>query len=629
MHESDLQHGFEEEDSTDLRQFRGRSFKDVIEFFEDDELQEELCEQESELKEPERTSVFDGFLALLREKGVRVSTPEWLQFLKVIQAKSTPDELKKLVNTNELLARTRLFAQTTLVKDKADEAAFHEAFDEYFLLAAKIYHAELEKSKVTEEKGGGLPNNETEQSNELVAEEKDEVQSLGLDKISSEPVIEAIPEEEKEQREGEEPEIKEKLGIDEVEKNDKDSKEDHSDDEEQHGGKKDQHNDILKKEDIKKEGGGNKKDKPGGQGDKGDDGGGKGDKDKKAGEGKGDIGEKGEGKGDQGDAGAGKGDKGEESNLGGDGVRKPMKKIEDKKTPTHLAHFKQDEFDEEGFLIGGGEGSSLFASRVILDGEQSGIGDGVSAGLSSHELRQEHVQQFDRRQRYEIRPEKAHIKEIVRKLRRIILDTSETKSRSVDIKSTVNKFARREYRFNYEREVEKQQETVLFIDVGGPIDTWQSIIKDVSQEMTKGLSKLEVYFFHNNLYGYAWKADLKNPKSSGYAPQDSLIDIKQIVKKRKKVIIYGDANMSSDEFDSDLWPPKRNEKRIEKFKMKGPECLSYIKRHSEKAVWINPIFRKEWKDDNSHSIENAGKIIPMYDLTVGGVEDAVKELIKK
>jgi len=157
-----------------------------------------------------------------------------------------------------------------------------------------------------------------------------------------------------------------------------------------------------------------------------------------------------------------------------------------------------------------------------------------------------------------------------------------------------------------------------------------SLMKEVVEEMAKGLTKLEVFLFHNNLYGYVWKPDTKDLLASSYANPNSLIDIKRIIRKRKKVIIYGDAEMSYSEFESDYWPPSGNYERTEKFGMSGEECLRFVKKKAKSAVWINPIFAKEWEDrDDSGTIEAIRNIIPMYDLTVGGVEDAIKDLMKK
>ena len=240
------------------------------------------------------------------------------------------------------------------------------------------------------------------------------------------------------------------------------------------------------------------------------------------------------------------------------------------------------------------------------------------------------LEKVDKRLKYERRPDKTSMRQVIRNIRRIILDVSEVKSANLDIERTVKSFAKRDFKFDYEREREKQAEIVLFIDVGGPVDEWSPLLKELAEAMTEGLTKLEIYLFHNNLYGYVWKPDKKNLLASSYAKPNSLIDLKSIVKKRKKVIIYGDAEMSYSELRGDGWPPSGNNERVKKFGMGGEECLRFIKKKSNSVVWINPILKKEWKNrDDSGTIKTIGQTIPMHDLTVGGVEDAIKDLMKK
>lgn len=537
MREKFFNHEFIPPEDINLHQLKGMNLKEVIEYLEGQEAEEYHSETGKkdlgECLNREGQSIFDGFLDLLREKGVRVSTPEWLQFLQVIGKKTSAEDLKGIVGTEQLLNKIRLFAQTTLVKDKGYESAFHEAFDEYFELAAKVYSYELQDEEEKE-----YDNQDSRDS-------------------------------------GIEPDIKEQLGIDEVDENlDLPEGKEHDDDEHKHGGKKDQHNDILKKEDLAKKGGGDKKDGETGEGDK----------------------------------------------EGSDNKDKTG-------PPTKTAEAEQKEVSQEGFLVGGGKGKSIYAERVQIP-PITNVGESLTK--KDIEEREKKVGKVDRRQRYESRPDKASMREVIRNLRRIITDVSEVKSSDVDLKRTVNNFARRDFRFDYGREREKQPEVVLLIDVGGPVDEWSPLMKEVAEEMAKGLTKLEVYLFHNNLYGYVWKPDPKDLLASSYAKPNSLIDVKKIIKKRKKVIIYGDAEMSYSEFEGDGWPPRGNDERVEKFCMGGEECLNFIKKKADSVVWINPVFAKEWEErDDSGTIEAISDIVPMHDLTVGGVEDAVKELMKK
>ena len=302
-------------------------------------------------------------------------------------------------------------------------------------------------------------------------------------------------------------------------------------------------------------------------------------------------------------------------------------KSENQSEPPESPESEQEQLTREGFLVGGGKGKSIFAERV----NQSHIThSGERLTKQDIKDRERKVGKVDRRMKYEARPDKASMREVIRNLRRIITDVSEVKSSDVDLKRTVKNFARRDFRFDYEREREKQPEVVLLIDVGGPVDEWSPLMKEVAEEMAKGLSKLEVYLFHNNLYGYVWKPDPKDLLASSYAKPNSLIDLKKVVKKRKKVIIYGDAEMSYSEFEGDGWPPSGNDERVTKFGMGGEESLKFIRKKANSVVWINPVFAREWEErDDSGTIDAVNDIIPMHDLTVGGVEDAIKKLMKK
>ena len=587
-----------------LNQFKGYSLQEVIEYLE---KAEDTSEQVEDTKE---TNVFDGFLNLLRSKGIRVSTPEWLQFLQVIGNKTKADELKELVSTNELLNKIRLFAQTTLVKDKADEAAFHEAFNEYFELAAKMYNREL--SQIGEKKVEILENKNLFDS---------KITPTSKDSINIQDVMENLnlPENKKHSdnesvHDGNQvdskitPTLKDSLNIQEVMENlNLPKNEGHSDNESVHGGNQDQHNDILKKTDLSKQGGGNKKEGPGGEGK---------------------TGIPSEGQGDKGEAGAGKGDKGMVSEMGkGSSGKETENQIGDSSKIPEAPKNNQQKMVEEGYLVGGGKGNSIYAKRVYPD---SIINQGKKIDEEAILTREKSAEKVDRRRRYEVRPDRASMNEIIRNIRRIILDVSEVKTKDVNLEGTVRNFARHNFHFDYQREKEKQPDMVLLVDVGGSTDEWSPLIKEMTEAMTKGLTKLEIYLFHNNLYGYVWKPDKGNLLASTYAKENSLIDLRSIIKKRKKVILYGDAQMSRSEFEGDCWPPQGNFERIKKFGMNGEECLNFINKKSDSVVWINPVFKKEWSTKgDSGTIQMVGNIIHMHDLTIGGVEDAVKDLMKK
>ena len=554
--------------------------------------------EEKNPKRKESQSILNDFLNALRKKGVKVSTPEWLHFITVINKKAKIDNLSELIRNNSLLNKFRLYAKTILIKNKSDETIFHEVFDQYFERIAKILKYELNKDDnlvnsynlspwqekmVTDELSRFFKQREEtvddkSQDDHENAIEPEIKEQLEIDEVDENlDLPEGIDDKSQENRDSAiEPEIKGQLGIDKVDEDlDLSESKEHDDNETIHGGKKDQHNDILKKEDLTKKGGGNK------------------------------------GKPSE--------DKGKKE------IKNDELKNESK--PPESPESEQKELTKHGFLVGGGKCKSIFAQQA---NQQHITHKGKILTEKDIKKRKRQVEKVDKRKRYEARPDKASMREVIRNLRKIITDVSELKNSDVDLKRTVKNFARRDFRFDYKREREKQAEVVLLIDVGGPVNEWSPLMKEVAEEMAKGLSKLEVYLFHNNVYGYIWKPNSKNLLASSYAKPNSLIDLKKVVKKRKKVIIYGDAEMSYSEFQGDGWPPGGNEERVAKFGMGGKESLKFIKKKANSVVWINPVFAKEWKErDDSRTIKSISDIIPMYDLTIGGIEDAIKKLMEK
>lgn len=533
--------------------------------------------QESENK------TFSGFLEFARKNGVRVSTPEWLSYLGVIEEIGKDSSILD----GDLFDTLKSIGMSTLVKDKADLASFSDAFDEYFM---GMKAARDERINAEEQAKQDIGKKALEQ---FYQDDKD---------------INAR-----------ERELKEQLGIEDILPNDLDDP-DHGDDETVHGGQLDQHNDILSQRDETKDGGGDKGNntRPGDGNENG------------SSDGAGAKGERGQGKG------AGEGDK---EGDGGKGEKKLSSKAGHAKEATgerysengigHSYDGVQKERAKFG-VIGnmGGKGKYDMVARVLAQESPQSI---IHESRITRRDLPESVRKRDRRERYNVRPNRTDVYEIVKNLRRIITDTSQVASSKLDVDSTVERFAKKEFRFDYENEREARPETVLFIDVGGPVDEWRPLMEELSEGMSRGLLKLEIYLFHNQLYGYCW-----NPKDGNFAKPNGLKSIKEIVKKRKKVIIYGDADMAEEEVNTDSYPPAHNEERIRRYSMNGIDCLKYIKKNSDKVVWINPIFKSSWyydsyydEYDTDNSIGRISDIVPMYDLSIGGVQDAIADLMRR
>lgn len=408
-------------------------------------------------------------------------------------------------------------------------------------------------------------------------------------------------------------EQKEQLDIDEVQPNQLDDL-DHDDNDVVHGGQIDQHNDILNQQDATKIGGGDQQPNADSQTKQDQDASNKNhdktnnDGNKEQNQDEQFTGSEG---GKQGGTGQGEGDQeGSDNN--------PASDSDDSDDGDGQSSGSKPSWNEkeavEQAKRSGGKGNAQF-----------NMGDQPIVITSKTEFRKqpsESLRQADHRNRYERRPNQNDMQTIISKLRKKIITFSKNQQKDIHIERTVNNFAQKNFQIDYKAEQDQQPDIVLLMDVGGPVDQFRPLVEELATKMTSGLTKLQIYFFHNQLYGYVW------PQKDGNAPQpNSLLNIKDLITKNKKVIIYGDAQMSNYELHEDNWQPAGNTTQIKNYTMGGLQCLKYIKQKADTVVWINPFFRKDWA--GNRSTDKISDIIEMFDLSVGGFEDSITHLIDK
>jgi len=60
----------------------------------------------------------------------------------------------------------------------------------------------------------------------------------------------------------------------------------------------------------------------------------------------------------------------------------------------------------------------------------------------------------------------------------------------------------------------------------------------------------------------------------------------------------------------------------------GIEWLERVKRHFSHVVWLNPIKESYWAYDyGCFTIERIGNVFPMFELSLEGLENAIKKLL--
>ena len=122
-----------------------------------------------------------GFLDFARGNGIRISTPEWLNYLGVIEEIGKDAEAL----SGDLFDTLKSIGMATLVKDKADLATFSDSFDEYFkdLKAARDEKENIEEQTAKEigKKSLELFNREDTDTNNIGHEIKEQ---LGIQEVA-------------------------------------------------------------------------------------------------------------------------------------------------------------------------------------------------------------------------------------------------------------------------------------------------------------------------------------------------------------------------------------------------------------------------------------------------------------
>jgi uncharacterized protein with von Willebrand factor type A (vWA) domain len=91
-----------------------------------------------------------------------------------------------------------------------------------------------------------------------------------------------------------------------------------------------------------------------------------------------------------------------------------------------------------------------------------------------------------------------------------------------------------------------------------------------------------------------------------------------------RLIFVGDAAMA----DSELFERGGNILRERSNKSPGIEYLRRLKRRYRRSVWLNPLCEEEWNRlYGGRTIQTVSGMFPMYELTVSGLENAIRKLL--
>jgi uncharacterized protein with von Willebrand factor type A (vWA) domain len=194
------------------------------------------------------------------------------------------------------------------------------------------------------------------------------------------------------------------------------------------------------------------------------------------------------------------------------------------------------------------------------------------------------------------------------------------KQDELNIDDTINKTAKNggEIEIVFDKRRKNDVKILLLMDVGGSMTPYAHLVNllfSAANNMSHW-KDFKHYYFHNCIYETLYNNARRNP--------DEAIEFDDFLRKydsKYKVVVVGDAAMASWELTEkygSIYYYHRNE-------MPGIYYIREIANHFNNGiVWLNPeLIRPEWSPWTRKIISS---VIPMYDLTIEGIEDAMNYL---
>ena len=169
----------------------------------------------------------------------------------------------------------------------------------------------------------------------------------------------------------------------------------------------------------------------------------------------------------------------------------------------------------------------------------------------------------------------------------------------------------------FDRRLTDRLKVILMIDNGGwSMDPYVEMVQTLFNYARSQFKDLKTYYFHN----YALRPRLVGspaPLSPRALDELSLRD------PETRLIIVGDASMAPYE----LMYAGGAIDYTQRSTRPSIERLKFLARTFRHAVWLNPSPLWEW--DRVRTIGMIRQVFPMYELTLDGLEGAVRRLVAK
>lgn len=168
----------------------------------------------------------------------------------------------------------------------------------------------------------------------------------------------------------------------------------------------------------------------------------------------------------------------------------------------------------------------------------------------------------------------------------------------------------------FERSLRDRLKVILVIDNGGwSMDPYIGVVQTLFNYARAQFKDFKIFFFHNTIYDRLWKDPQRR-----YQPY-SMDDMARL-DPETRFFIVGDASMAPFELmatNGSIYIDERSGKA-------SYERLRFIADNFPHSVWLNPVMADNWP--YTQTINIIREILPMFELTLDGLEKAVTYMMK-
>jgi len=209
-----------------------------------------------------------------------------------------------------------------------------------------------------------------------------------------------------------------------------------------------------------------------------------------------------------------------------------------------------------------------------------------------------------------------NIKVALRRLRRFAREGAATE---LDLPDTIRSTARNAGLLDIKMVPERHNavKVLLFLDAGGSMDDHVQVCEELFSAARSEFKHLESYYFHNCLYESVWRDNRRR-----FAERQPTMEVLNTYGPDYKLIFVGDATMSMSPYE--IVAPGGS---VEHWNDEpGQLWMARILNTYKNAIWLNPQPENWWESYESIRIMHRLMSGRMYPLTLGGLDQAMREL---